>query len=108
MFIELLKLFGPFGLPVLLSSIVAAAGLCAGGIFIWAYYRKFYGVAPAPAGWKTFYLGLMLNAAAQFLEVPFTYGWIDGAGLVWLYLIYQVVAAVVLVWGLWLLKREVV
>lgn len=103
---ELLTAFGPFSIPVLISSIISGIGLGIGGFFIWRWYKKFYGVAPASFGSKALYAGLILVALQQLLEVPFTYLNITGAGAVTAYQALEMVAATALFGGFWLLERE--
>lgn len=102
----LLTVFGPFSVPVLISSVVAAAGMAVGGIFIWRWYKKFYGIAPASLGSKLLYAGLLLVGLQQLLEVPFTYMLLAGTAAVVSYQLLEVVGAAVLFGGFWLLERE--
>jgi len=102
----LLTVFGPFSIPVLISSIIAAVGMGMGGIFIWRWYKKFYGIAPASFGSKLLYAGLLLIGLQQLLEVPFTYNILGGSGSIVGYQVIELASAVVLFGGFWLLERE--
>lgn len=102
----LLTIFGPFSIPVLLSSTISAIGLIIGGIFIWKWYKKFYGIAPASFGSKMLYMGLILIGLQQLLEVPFTYMVVGGAALVVSYQLLELFGAGIMFGGFWLLERE--
>ncbi|MEM7820356.1 MAG: V4R domain-containing protein [Candidatus Aenigmatarchaeota archaeon] len=102
----LLTIFGPFSLPMLFSSIITAVGMIVGGIFIWRWYKKFYGIAPASFGSKLLYAGLLLIGLQQLLEVPFTYNVLGGTGSLVGYQLLELVSAVVLFGGFWLLEGE--
>jgi predicted hydrocarbon binding protein len=102
----LLTIFGPFSIPTLLSSVITAVGLTVGGIFIWKWYKKFYGIAPASFGSKLLYAGLILMGLKQLLEVPFTYMVAGGTVEIASYQLLEVGAAAVLFGGFWLLEGE--
>ncbi len=102
----LLTIFGPFSIPVLVSSIIAAVGMVMGGIFIWKWYKKFYGIAPASFGSKLLYIGLVLIGLQQLLEVPFTYMVFGGTASLVTYQLLELGGAVVLFGGFWLLEGE--
>ncbi|HLC51150.1 MAG TPA: hypothetical protein VJH90_02120 [archaeon] len=95
---------GPFTVQ---SSIIAGLAFAACAVFVRYYYKNFYESAEAPKGWRTFFIGLVLMALYQFLKVPFTYEWIYGDLAILVFLVYQLVAISWLVWGVYLLKREV-
>ncbi|MBU3897134.1 MAG: hypothetical protein KJ697_04355 [Nanoarchaeota archaeon] len=99
--------FGKLGGIVLLSSILAIICFLIAGIFIYLYYKKFYAIGEAPKGWTYFFLGMILCGFYQLLKVPFTYNWIYGDFFIVIFLIFQVIAISVLVYGLYLLKKEV-
>ncbi|MDD5416850.1 MAG: hypothetical protein PHU12_02630 [Candidatus Aenigmarchaeota archaeon] len=99
--------FGDLSGVVLESSIIAILCFFAAGAFIYLYYKKFYSVGEIPRGWKFFFIGLMLSALYQLMKIPFTYNWIYGDFFILLFLIFQMFAVGVLVYGLYLLKKEV-
>jgi len=103
----LLTDFGSISRLLLESSIISVFGFLASGIFIYLYYRKFYGVTEAPKGWKTFFIGLILMSFYQMLKVPYTYRLIEGDIFLGLFLIFQLFAIGTLAYGLYLLKKEV-
>jgi len=102
-----LTAFGELSGVVLESSITAIVCFVIAGIFIYLYYKKFYSVGEAPKGWKFFFIGLVLSGLYQLLKIPFTYNWIYGDFFILLFLIFQIFAVGILVYGLYLLKKEV-
>ncbi len=99
--------FGILSTLVLLSSIIAIAGFFLAGLFIRQYNKKFFEVGEIPKGWRYFFIGLLLSALYQLLKVPFTYKWIYGDANIVLFLIFQIIAVWVLVYGLNLMKKEI-
>jgi len=102
----LLTIFGPFSVPMLISSIITAVGMVVGGIFIWKWYKKFYGIAPASFGSKLLYAGLLLMGLHQLFEVPFTYNIVGGVGPIVGYQLIELATAIILFGGFWLLESE--
>lgn len=102
-----LTAFGSLSTSVLLSSIIAIACFLAAGIFINMYYKKSSAVGAMSKGWKFFFIGLILSGFYQILKIPYTYEWIYGDVFVAIFLIFQVAVTGVLVYGLYLLKKEV-
>lgn len=100
--------FGELSFLVLISSIIAIIGFFLAGIFIRLYNKKFFEVGGIPKGWKYFYIGLLLVSLYQLLKVPFTYKWIYGDTNIILFLVFQIIAVWFLVYGLNLMKKEVV
>jgi len=98
--------FGDISLVVLASSIIAVLGFLIATVFIHLYSKKFY-VGETPKSWSMFFRGLLLVTLYQLLKVPFTYKWIYGDLFTVLFLIFQIVAISSLVYGLYLLKKEV-
>jgi len=102
-----LTAFGDLSISVLLSSIIAVICFFAAGIFIYMYYKKFYSIGQIPKGWKYFFIGLILSGLYQIMKIPYTYEWIYGDTFVLIFLIFQVIVTSILVYGLYLLKKEV-
>ena len=102
-----LGLFGQFSGLVLLTSIIAILGFFISGMFIYFYYRKFYGVTEAPKGWRMFFIGLILMSFYQLMKTPYTYKLVEGDIALLIFLIFQLFVMGVLVYGLYLLKKEV-
>ena len=100
--------FGEISNYVLIASVITILGFLAAGIFIHLYNKKFYGVGEVPKGWKMFFNGLILSSLYQLLKVPYTYEWIYGDVLTLIFLLFQVIAVGVLVYGLYLMKKELV
>lgn len=99
--------FGEISNIVLTSSFIAIFGFLIAGVSIYLYYKKFYGVTKAPKGWKVFFIGLILNSLYQMLKVPFTYNWFYGDLMIIIFLIFQLIGIFTLVYGLYLLKKEI-
>ncbi len=102
-----LTAFGNLSGVVLMSSVIAIACFFAAGIFIYLYYKKYYSVGEAPKGWKFFFIGLILSALYQLLKIPYTYQWVYGDIFILMFLIFQIAVVAILVYGLYLLKKEV-
>lgn len=102
-----LTAFGDLSMSVLLSSIIAIACFLAAGIFIYMYYKKFYSIGEIPIGWKFFFIGLVLSGLYNILKIPYTYEWIYGDIFILIFLVFQVCVTAVLVYGLYMLKKEV-
>ncbi len=102
-----LTAFGELSGPTFISSLIAITCFFAAGVFIYLYYKKFYSVGEAPRGWKYFFAGLILSSLYQLLKIPFTYEWVYGDTFVFMFLVFQIIAIGVLVYGLYLLKKEV-
>ena len=102
-----LTYFGEMSSIVLFSSIIIMLGFLFSGIFIYLYYKKFYGVTEAPIGWKVFFIGLIFSSLYQLLKIPYTYQWIMGKVFLMLFLIFQVIAIGILVYGLYLISKEI-
>ena len=102
-----LTAFGRISGIVLQSSIIAIAGFFIAAIFLYLYYKRLYGISEVPRGWKYLLVGLVLNGLYQLLKVPYTYEWIYGDIFVLLFLIFQLIAISILVYGLYLLRKEV-
>lgn len=100
-------MFGEISTFVFITSIITILGFLAAGTFIYLYYKKFYGVGEVPRGWKIFFSGLILGSLYQLLKVPYTYKWIYGDMFTILFLVFQVAVIGVLVYGLYILKKEV-
>ena len=99
--------FGEISTLVLFSSIIAISGFLLAGIFIRQYNKKFFEVEEIPKGWKFFSIGLLLSSLYQLLKVPFTYKWIFGDVNLMLFLVFQIIAILILVYGLRLMVKEV-
>ena len=106
-YIDPLSQFGSINWLVLETSIVAIIGFFIAAFFVNKYYRKFYGVTEAPKGWKMFFRGLVLSGLYQLLKVPFTYSWVTGDLPLAIFLIFQIAAIGVLLYGLYLMNKEV-
>jgi len=102
-----LTYFGGFSSLVLFSSLIAIIGFFLAGIFIRKYNKKFFEVGEIPKGWRFFYTGLILASLYQLLKVPFTYKWVYGDANIVLFLIFQIIAVWILVYGLNLMKKEI-
>ncbi len=102
-----LTYFGDLSGLTLFSSVIAIVGFLLSGIFIRLYNRKFFEVGEIPKGWKFFYIGLILSSLYQLLKVPFTYKWVYGDSNIVLFLIFQIIAVWILVYGLNLMKKEI-
>jgi len=99
--------FGSLSISVLLSSIIATACFLVAGIFIYKYYKRSCTVGAMSRGWKFFFIGLILSGLYQMLKIPYTYEWVYGDAFVAIFLIFQIAVTAVLVYGLYLLKKEV-
>jgi len=99
--------FGELSTLVLLSSIIAISGFFLAGVFIWRYNKKFFEVGEIPKGWKYFSIGLLLSSLYQLLKVPFTYKWIFGDENIILFLIFQIIAIWIMVYGLKSMIKEI-
>lgn len=99
--------FGDLSISVLLSSIIAVLCFLTAGIFIYLYYKKSSSVGQMSKGWKYFFIGLILSGLYQIMKIPYTYEWVYGNVFVLLFLIFQVIVTSILVYGLYLLKKEV-
>ena len=99
--------FGELSLLILISSAIAILGFFLAGVFIRQYNRKFFEVGAIPKGWKFFSIGLLLSSLYSLLKVPFTYKWIFGDAYVMLFLIFQVIAVWIMVYGLKLMIKEI-
>lgn len=99
--------FGEISGWVLAGSVILIIGFFISGIFIYLYYKKFYEVTEAPKGWKFFFMGLILSGLYHLLKIPFTYKWIYGDIFTLLFLVFQVIVVVILIYGLYLLKKSI-
>jgi len=99
-------LFGGFAIPVMITAFIAFMGFLLAAFFVQKYVKKFY-IAGVPEGWKYFYIGLILNALHQLLEVIYTFGIIGGTLSILFFSIFQIVAAGILVYGLYLIRKEI-
>jgi hypothetical protein len=99
--------FGEISNYVLLASIITILGFLTAAIFIYKYNKKFYGIGEVPKGWKIFFNGLILSSLYQLLKIPYTYEWVYGDILTLIFLVFQVIAVGVLVYGLYLMKKEI-
>lgn len=102
-----LTAFGDLSITVLMSSIIAISCFLAAGIFIYMYYKKSSSVGMISRGWKFFFIGLLLSGLYHIMKIPYTYEWIYGNVFVLIFLIFQVFVTGILVYGLYLLKKEV-
>ena len=103
---NLAYMFGELVIPVLISSFIAFIGFTLGTFFVYKHVKKFY-IAEIPKGWKFFYIGLLLNALTQLVEVIYTFLTLMSELLIIFFLIFQLIAAFVLVYGLYLLIKEI-
>jgi len=103
-----LTLFGTLSSTVLISSLIAVSCFIAAGVFIYIYYKKLHSIGgEISKGWKYFFIGLLLCGFYQIMKIPYTYEWIYGDAFIVLFLIFQVFVTGMLVYGLYLLKKEV-
>ena len=107
-FIDPLTMFGLLNFLVLATGVISIIGFYMAGIFIYKYYKKLHEIGDVPKGWKYFFIGLILSSLYQFLKVPFTYKWIYGNIYLSMFLIFQVIVVMILTYGLYLLRKEVV
>ncbi len=102
-----LTYFGEISELVLASSLLLVFGFLFAALFIYLYYKKFYGITEAPRGWRIFFIGLLLSSLYQIFKIPYTYQWITGQVFVGVFLVFQVIAIGVLVYGLYLISKEI-
>ena len=105
-FVDRLSEFGELSVLVFASSLIAILGFMIAALYIRLYTKRLY-VDETPRGWKIFFTGLILMFLYQVLKVPFTYNWIYGDLFTIVFLIFQIIAIFVLVYGLYELKKEV-
>ena len=99
--------FGILTPLVIVAAIATIVGFFIAGVFIFKYNKKLSEVGEVPKGWTYFFAGLMLNSLYQTLKVPFTFKWVFGTPYLLLFSIFQVFVVIVLVYGLYLLKKGV-
>jgi len=106
-FTDPLSMFGVLNFMVLTIGAISIIGFYIAGIFIYKYYKKLHEVGEVPKGWNYFFIGLILSSLYQLLKVPFTYRWVYGNIYLMIFLVFQVIVATILAYGLYLLKKEV-
>ena len=105
--VEIFSTFGALTPLVFGTAIGAILGFFTAGIFIWIYHKKLSEVGEVPKGWSYFFVGLMLNSLYQVLKIPFTFNLVYGDIFIILFLIFQIFVVMIMVYGLYLLKKEV-